>query len=153
MSDFRREKGVRLETMLPLIQEKLQSGGSVTFKPRGVSMRPLIRQGKDSVTVSLAVHPPKKDDVVFYRRPDGQFVLHRIVGENEAGYILCGDNQREKEYGIKADRIIGVLTAVIRSGKAMSCDSGKYSFYLKVVLPLQRVWVKVRGLFGKLKRM
>ena len=39
-----------LETMLPLIEECLENGQNVKFSPRGISMLPMIRQGKDSVS-------------------------------------------------------------------------------------------------------
>ena len=153
MNSFEKsEKKASLAELLPIIAEKLSSGGSVTFKPHGVSMLPLIRQGKDSVTVEVAPQKSVKNDVIFYRRSDGQFVLHRIVGEDEKGYILCGDNQRILEYGVKPQWIIGIMTAVIRNNKTILCSSKKYKLYLRLVLPLWRLWVKLRGIAGKIVR-
>ncbi len=152
MSNLQGKKGVRLEELFPIIEEKLRLGGSVTFRPHGVSMRPLIRQGKDSVTVGALDKTPQVGEVIFYRRPDGQFVLHRIVGEDKNGYVLCGDNQRILEHGVKPEWIIGILTAVSRKERTIVCDSKEYKRYVKVVLPVWRIWVKVRGVLGKLKR-
>ena len=53
-------EGIRLETLFPLIEEKLKSGGEVSFKPHGISMLPLIRQGKDSATIGPLKAAPKK---------------------------------------------------------------------------------------------
>lgn len=119
----RQVKKVRLSEMLPLITEKLSSGGEVSIPVTGRSMYPTLQQGKDYAVLSGLTDKPKNNDVVFYRRDNGQFVLHRIVGENENGYILCGDNQTEKEYGIRREQVIAVLVAVERDGKRLSVSS------------------------------
>ena len=136
-------EGIRLAQLFPLIDEKLKSGGEVSFKPHGISMLPLIRQGRDSVTLELLKSEPKKFDVIFYRRPDGQFVLHRIIGKDEKGLILCGDNQFVKEYGVQKSWIIGVMTSVLRDGERISCTNPKYLRYCK------RLWLRREYLFGK----
>ena len=152
MSNLQGKKGVRLEELFPIIEEKLRLGGSVTFRPHGVSMRPLIRQGKDSVTVGALDKTPQVGDVIFYCRSDGQFVLHRIVGEDKNGYILCGDNQKILEHGVKPEWIIGILTAVSRKDKVLDCSGKSYNRYVKVVLPIWRIWVRLRGILGAVKR-
>lgn len=136
---------LRLEAMLPVIEEKLKSGASVTFGPHGISMLPLIRQDIDSVVIEAVKERPKTGDVIFYRRPDGQFVLHRIVGEDSSGYILCGDNQIVKEFGVTEDLIIGIMTAVVRDGKTVSCSDKKY---LKYVRSLGRRRIKLKVIDG-----
>lgn len=145
------EHSVKLNDMFPIIEEKLKSGGDVIFKPRGVSMLPLIRQGLDSVTVSPVKAAPEVGDVIFYRRPDGQFVLHRIIGKDSLGYILCGDNQWIKERGVKPQWIIGVMTAVERDGKTVDVCHPAYLRYVKR-LPLRRLKLKLRSIAGRIKR-
>ncbi len=148
--DEKKNLSLRLEDMLPVIEEKLRSGASVTFGPRGVSMRPLIRQGKDSVVIEALKERPKTGDVIFYRRPDGQFVLHRIIGEDSRGYILCGDNQIVKEFGVTENLIIGIMTAVVRNGKTMSCNDKKYLKYVSS-LRRRRFKLKIIDLLRKIK--
>ena len=46
------DREVRLEMLMPLIREQLASGRNVQFKPKGTSMRPMLRQGIDSVILS-----------------------------------------------------------------------------------------------------
>ncbi len=144
-------KKVRLEQIFPIIEEKLNAGGTVTFGPHGTSMLPLIRQGKDSVTIS-ATKTAKVGDVAFYRRPDGQFVLHRIVGKKSDGFVLCGDNQTMLEKGVPECWIIGVMTSVTRGGKEVLCKSFGYRFYARVLLPLWKGKLLIRGFLGKVKR-
>ena len=145
-------KKVSLEQIFPVIEEKLKSGGLVTFGPHGTSMLPLIREGKDTVTLSAKI-PAKVGDVAFYQRPDGQFVLHRIVGKDSDGFVLCGDNQTILGKGVPKDWIIAVMTSVTRDGKEILCESFRYRFYAKVLLPLWKGKLLLRKVLRKIKRI
>lgn len=69
-------------------------------------------------------------DVALYRRSNGDFVLHRVVGfDKDSKYIFCGDNQFHKERGITDENIIGVVTAFYRKGKHYTDNSLSYRFY------------------------
>ena len=122
------ENGLRLEQLLPLMQEFLEKGKSVTFSPRGVSMLPMLRQGRDTVTISPISGNLKKYDLPLYRRDDGHFVLHRVVKVGET-YACIGDNQFEVERGVRHDQMIGVVTSFCRDGKAYSVNDLRYRLY------------------------
>lgn len=121
-------KKISLEELYPIIKEKLEQGGTVEIPVTGTSMLPLLVQGRDSVIISSA-NEVKINDIIFYRRDDGHFVLHRVVGTNDKGYILCGDNQWVKEYGITDNNIIGVVVELKVDGKVFSTDDEKYRKY------------------------
>ncbi len=123
-------KQVSLDEMFPLMAEQLKNGGTVVFKPRGISMLPLIRQGVDRVALTKNTAPLKKHDIPLYRRDDGSFILHRIVKiAPDKSYIMCGDNQTILEYGITDANIIGVVNGVYKGDKFYSIDSFKMRFY------------------------
>ena len=84
---------IKFETIMPIINEAFDKGESFTFKPNGVSMLPFIKGGKTSVTIEKYTGGAQINDVVFYKRDDGKYVLHRIVKIYENGYGVCGDNQ------------------------------------------------------------
>lgn len=115
----------------PIIREKLENGGKVRIKPRGTSMLPMLRQGIDEVELVKPSGKLKKYDIPFYKRKSGQFVLHRIVGKNKDGYILCGDNQFEYEYGITDDMIIAKMSGYYSDGQHISADNADYMKYCK----------------------
>ena len=112
---------IRLEEIITIVEEKLKNGAAVTFSPDGVSMLPLIRPGQDSVTLSGTVKP-RVGDAVFYKRPSGQFVLHRIVAKEEDAFVLSGDNQLALEKGVGEEWIIGIVTSVWRGKKELKRD-------------------------------
>ena len=66
------------------------AGQSVRFSPRGVSMLPMLRQGRDSVVLSPAPKQLRKYDLPLYRRDDGSYVLHRVVKAGQTYACMGG---------------------------------------------------------------
>lgn len=146
-----------LDEMMPLIRECLAAGQSVKFSPRGVSMLPMILQGRDSVYLSSPPERLKMFDIPLYRREDGSFVLHRVVKVGDT-YTCIGDNQFRAEKGITPESVIAVVTAFTHKGKTYSVTSAGYRLYCLlwyVSRPARRVlrafWRRVKRLFIKLK--
>ena len=119
---------VPLAELMPLIEEQLKSGQSVRFSPKGVSMLPMLRQGRDQVMLTALHGSPKKYDILLYRRGNGSFVLHRVVktGDN---YTCIGDNQFVCEKDIERDQIIAVVSSFRRDDREYSTTSLVYKVY------------------------
>lgn len=125
-------KRVNLADLYPLIQEVLDNGGTFSLTITGSSMFPTILGGRDQVSIVKPSGPLKKYDLPFYRRTNGQFVLHRIVDVQEDGtYTCCGDHQWLLEPGIRHEQVIGVVTDYVRKGKAFRDDNKSYRRYVK----------------------
>lgn len=135
-----------MDDMAPLIRETLAESGEVSFVSAGVSMLPTIRDRKDTVTLVKPQDKLKKGDVPFYRRDNGQYILHRVVYVNGDTYVMRGDNQWENEYNIRHDQIIGVLYSFERDGKTHKVTDFGYRTYVKF-LPLIRYLRKYYYLF------
>lgn len=123
---------VTLEELLPVMEEILAREGEITFSPNGNSMRPMLHSGRDTVTLKKINGPLKKYDLPLYRNSHGQFILHRVIGENKDGYIMRGDNLLLKEYGITDDDIIGRVVRFTRDGKKYSVNDFSYKIYCRV---------------------
>ena len=113
-----------------VIREVLESGGEFRRYPHGTSMRPLLRQGIDSVVLEKMKRAPKKNDILFYQRQDGSYILHRVWEVTDTGLTLVGDNQRMLEYGVTEEQIIGYVTRIYRGEKEINCDGLWYRMYL-----------------------
>ncbi len=113
-------------------EEILERDGRLVYTNVGTSMLPLIRQGRDLLVIERPHGRLKKYDVPLYKRDNGQYVLHRILKVRENDYVICGDNRWAKETGITDKHIIGVLTAVIRSGKKLTMDDWRCRLYVHV---------------------
>ena len=102
-----------LAAMEPMFRAVITGGGVFTLQPRGNSMRPTIVPGRDTVSIVALSGRALLYDILFYKRPDGQFVLHRVAAVEEDSYTLCGDYQVDFEYGVKEDWIIGVVSEIL----------------------------------------
>lgn len=105
----------------PIIRALLANGETFSFCPHGTSMLPTIHPGRDSVSIVRLDGRASLFDILLYKRPNGKFVLHRVIAVGEEDYTLCGDNRVEIERGVKDDQIIGVLDGIhYPSGKTLS---------------------------------
>ena len=111
-------------------EEYLNEHGTLTYSNVGVSMLPLLRQGKDLFTVrKKGAARCKPGDVVLYTRPPDKYVLHRVVEVRPNDYVILGDNCVAKEYGITDERILGVMTGFLRNGRQHTVDEPGYRLY------------------------
>ena len=111
-------------------EEYLNKNGSLTYGNKGVSMLPLLRQGKDLFTVRKKGRERcRAGDVVLYRRPPDQYVLHRVIKVRPDDYVILGDNCINREYGITDDDILGVMTGFIRDGREYTLNHTGYRLY------------------------
>ena len=148
-------KIVQIEDIVPIIEEQLKSGGKVSFTPRGTSMLPLFRGNVDTVILATPEFTLKKYNIVFYRRNNGQYILHRIVKVQKDSYKIRGDNQVVNEYGISKDNIIAVVVGFKRNGKEYTTANILYKIYsiiwVKTVL-LRKCYRKGRRILSGIKR-
>ena len=121
---------IRISDYDSLIREVLSSGGEFRLYPHGTSMLPLLRQGRDSVSLRQVDSPIRKNDILFYQRPDGAYVLHRVRTVTPKELTMWGDNQTAPERGVCPDWIIGRVTRIFRDDKEVSCDGSRYRRYL-----------------------
>lgn len=140
--DSLRDQNHSFRELLPLIREQIELGGSVRIAPRGTSMLPMLRYGVDSVVLSPVPDRLRKYDIPFYRRDNGQFVLHRIVAAGDT-YTCIGDNQFQLEPGIRRDQMIAVVTSFTRGGREISVTNPLYRCYCcfwHYSRPVRRFW-------------
>lgn len=146
-------KPLSYDEIAPLMQEMIDSGRDVEFVPRGVSMQPIFRSGKHRIVLTKPQFPLKKYDIPFYRRPDGRYVLHRIIAVREGGYMCCGDGQITKEYPVLDDWIIGVVKGYYtKKGKYVDIHSFWVSLYARLRVlsrPLRALPKRIARAFKK----
>ena len=150
MRDF-----VELNDLYPLIKEVLDNGGTIRFYPRGTSMEPLLHAGSDSIVLD-SVKDIAAGDVLFYKRKNGQFVLHRLIEIRGGTYTMCGDNQIGLEYGIKREQILAKMVGYYAGDEYHSIDEAEYLKYTKKMVsrfPFYRKNPTVYKLLRKIKHI
>ncbi len=123
-------------------EEILKRDGVLVYRTQGVSMRPMLKQNRDLVTIRPVSGRLKKYDVPLYRKQGGGYLLHRIIAVTENGYVIRGDNTYKKELDVTDNDIVGVLTAFKRKGKDYTVESKGYRLYARVwnfIYPLRKV--------------
>lgn len=117
---------------MPLIRERLAAGQTIRYLPfRGVSMLPMLRQGKDSVEIAPLPPRLKKYDLPIYQYPSGKIVMHRVVKVREDHYICLGDNTYDYEK-ISPEQMIAVISAFRRGEKRIGVDAPEYRLYCRL---------------------
>lgn len=135
-------KSLPMSELSPLIEGIIESGTDVRFTVTGSSMRPLLTNCRDSVVLT-ACDPLslKKRQIPLYKRPDGTYVLHRIVKVRKNSYDMCGDHQWETERDVDKSSVICVVKGFYRNGIYHGCDElpyRLYSFFWTAALPFRK---------------
>ncbi len=130
---MQKQKPYSIEQLVPVINSFFDDGKDVIISAAGNSMYPLIRNYKDAIVLTAYKGQPLHiGDMIFYKRKSGQYVLHRIVGVEDNGFVLLGDNQTQQEKGITKEQVIAIPTAIVRGKKIISVNSKGYSLYKKM---------------------
>ena len=111
------------------IEEQLSQDGFYVSTTVGVSMRPMLRDRQDRVIIKpVGTDRLSRWDLPLYRRPDGKYVLHRIIAVKDGVYIIRGDNTYEKEE-VPHEWILGVMTEFYRGTRHVSATNRGYRLY------------------------
>ncbi len=137
-------------------EEILDRDGVLVQYTVGVSMLPMLKQHRDTVVIKKLLEKPKVNDVIFYKRDNGKYILHRIIKVTKDGYIIRGDNCYKNEYDITDKHILGVLTEFYKKEKHIDCKTNKsYKFYVvfwRATYYLRFVLRHVHILLSKIKK-
>lgn len=134
----------------------LARDGVLVYTNVGRSMMPLLRQGRDLLVIHKKTDKRLRWlDVPLYKRPDGKYIMHRVMWVHSDSYTICGDNQWRLERGVKEEQILGVLTAVQRDGVTIPMYGTKmriYSYLQFFCYPVRACYCFVRDKFYGLRR-
>ena len=115
-----------------LIEKYINENGEFVTVPVGTSMYPMLRNRRDSVyMVKYDGKGLNRYDLPVYKRKNGLQVMHRCLGKNEHGYIMCGDNQWMLEYGITDEQVIAVVKGFYRDEKYIPVTKWYYRLYCR----------------------
>ena len=134
-----------MEELWPLIEGVIATGGRFRLWPRGRSMRPLLREGVDSVLLGppcdVALH-----DVILLREAGGRFLLHRIVALDGAGVTLSGDALLTTEGPFPRAAILARVECIYRGERAHAPeDLTVRLLYRRALIQkrLRRLWHRI----------
>ena len=139
--------------MIEAYEEVLKKNGTLVFTPGGTSMMPLLKHHENPVVLMPVEGRLKKGDVPFYKRENGQYVLHRIMKVRKDSYDLCGDNQVVLEKGVTDEMIFAKMVGFYRGDTYISVEDKEIVRYAKRRMasrPWRWLMTKAKGAFRKI---
>lgn len=138
------------------IETQLEKDGFYVSTTVGKSMWPMLRNRRDRVILRPLAKGERLSrlDLPLYRRPDGLYVLHRVIGVRDGHYIIRGDNTYEKEI-VPDEWIVGVMAEFYRKDRHVKAGDRGYRFYAglwQLLYPIRFCVRGVRRLLGRIKR-
>lgn len=137
------------------IDEELKRTGRIFQTTVGNSMEPMLKNRENIVVLEKSEGTLKKYDLPLYKRPNGQYVLHRIIKVLKNDYIICGDNRWKSEI-VPHEWVIAVASGYYKNGNLISVNDENYQKYLKTLgTRRKKLWLKSipKRINGKLKRI
>lgn len=131
------------------------SAPPVTICLEGSSMMPLIRRGKDPVTIAPLLHPVRIGDVVLLTTGAGRYVVHRVWKINGKKIRTLGDNCVNPDPWITQDCVLGQAILYSRSNVRHRLDTTAARLWGRAwmaVFPLRKCCIQLKGIFRRYYR-
>ena len=107
-----------------LTQEILNQGTSLRVKGCGYSMHPFIRTGDTLLIEPKGRHKLSIGDIIFYRRPGGQYIAHRLVRKLDQDTLIAkGDNLTYYDDPVLVEQVFGRVVSIERDCHNRNLDS------------------------------
>ncbi len=134
------------------IEQELALRGHGFFQTVGDSMEPLLHNRKSTVVIEIKKEPLKRFDVVLYKRPTGEYVLHRLIQIQNGICLIRGDNRIDTEQ-VPAAWILGSMSGFYadETDHYTSCGDKSYQRYVKT-LWIRYIFLRLRCLIGRICR-
>lgn len=113
------------------LEQELRAGRAVIAETEGDSMEPLLYNHSTRVVVEPVKGELKRGELPLYRRPTGQYVMHRIIKVDAEHYYTRGDNRIWLE-SVPKEWVLGVVTEIYRKGKTFPVTDRKYRAYVRL---------------------
>ncbi len=133
---------------LTMLRGLVEEGREVTMTITGSSMAPFLIHRRDSICFAKPDRELRRGDMVFFRRTDGTYVMHRICRVKDNGYYLIGDAQTVKEGPVGRSQIFALVKKVRRKGVWMGPGDFWWEFFEHVwlrMIPLRRLVMRIYG--------
>lgn len=148
----RMEPQILLEEYHRILEEE-EEVAALPLTVTGNSMSPFLIHGRDTVYLSRLTRPPRRGDILLYRRSTGGYVLHRVYAVKKDGLTMVGDAQTALEPGIQERQVLAVVTAVLRKDIKLEPGSFWWMFFEKIWIRLLPVRKPIRWTYNRFRQL
>ena len=127
----------------------------VTICLEGDSMRPLVRRGRDKVTILPLARPLIKGDIVLFRGRPERYVVHRVYRLNNGMVRTLGDNCMYPDPWMPLENVWGLVVKMERSGRIYRLDTPASRAFGRIWMlthPIRHIYRRFRSLGGRIYR-
>lgn len=152
MTQENKTRSIPMEQWVTLAREG--AAPAVTICLEGDSMRPLIRRGKDPVTIVPLSRPLLKGDVVLFCLGK-RYIVHRVWKLQNGMVRTFGDNCWNPEPWFPEQQVLGLVVRAVRNGRTIRLDTRLARAWGRLWLaiqPLRMVYRRGRSLAGRCYR-
>lgn len=137
-----------------IIEKTVSSGGTMPLVVTGNSMRPFMKDGRDTVWLEACKEKDcKRGKILLFRREDGKFVLHRVRKVKPGGILVMNGDAQYWCEEIKKEQALAVVTHIETNGKKQSCNSFTYRFKTEVWQILKPLRPYIFRILHKIKKI
>jgi signal peptidase I len=137
---------------IDLAEEVLAQENSLSFRVKGVSMRPFILEG-DALEIQ-AVQPERirLGDVVLYRAGTERLLAHRVVGfrkeSGESFFLLQGDAARQRDGWVAGHQVLGRAISLNRNNHRVQLNTPVIQFISFCLVLFLPVYKRIMGILN-----
>lgn len=149
MDQATQTRSIPMETWCALAREG--AAPPVTICLEGESMRPLIRKGRDPVTIVPLSRELQRGDVVLFTLGDGRYVVHRVWKLKDGFIRTFGDNCWNPEPWFPREQVLGLVVRFVRSGRTHRLDTPQARAWGRLwmgLYPVRRCYMRLRAFAG-----
>lgn len=125
------------------------SAPPVTVYLEGSSMMPLIRRGRDPVTIAPLQHPLRIGDVVLLTTGEERYVVHRIWKIHKNNIRTLGDHCINPDPWITQDYVLGQAICYSRNNvkhRLNTTASRLWGRAWMAVFPIRKCCIQLKGI-------
>ena len=137
--------------LMPEYEELLRQGAELPLVISGGSMLPFLAPGRDSVLLKAPDRQLRRGDIVFYRRANGDYILHRLLRVRDGKCWMVGDAQLLVEGPLPETCVFAYVTQVQRKGKIEKPGTACWALFAHGWLALRPVRRPVMRIYGRVR--
>lgn len=139
--------------LMPEYEALLKEGAELPLVISGGSMLPFLAPGRDSVLLKTPDRALRRGDIVFYRRKDGSYILHRLLRVRGDRCWMVGDAQTVIEGPLDRSCIFAYVTRVQRKGRVEKPGMFWWDFFEHTWLTLRPMRHGIMRFYGLVRHI
>lgn len=146
------DKVIDNASLFASVESVLGEGGRVRIRVKGNSMRPFLRDGRDTAVLAPLQARRLRRGMLLLFRYRGQVILHRLRHTGHDHLTAAGDgNYRASEYPVRED-VIGYAEAIEKNGRTIKYLSARWRMLSAVSLTRAAIRRTVLDILGAVRR-